>query len=330
MNIDRNIETKKAILQKIRQYSTIVVARHERPDGDAIGSSHGLAQILRCSFPDKTIVVSNMDKSEYLSFLETQETDPESLDYSQALGIVVDTAGLERCANKRITEVKELIKIDHHIDVTPYGDLSWVEDDRSSVCEMIASFQMTFPNELSCDKRAATLLYTGMVTDSGRFKYMETTGETLRVAGNLLDHGVETQILYANLYLENFDYFKFQSYVFDRMDITENGVAYLYVDKAMQEKFNLSREQASNSIEFLSKIKGSLIWLAFIDNPDGSIRVRLRSRFATVDKLANKYHGGGHANASGSTVYSLEEMKSLIADADRILGDFKKNNEGWL
>ncbi len=326
---NRNIETKKAILEKIRQYGTIVIARHERPDGDAIGSSHGLAQIIRASFPDKRVLVSNLDGSEYLAFLKTEETDPQSIDYSDALGIVVDTAGLDRVANKRISEARELIKIDHHIEVTPYGDISWVEDDRSSVCEMIASFQETFP-ELVCDKRAATLLYTGMVTDSGRFKYMETTGETLRLAGHLLDQGVDIQTLYANLYLEEYGYYKFQSYVFDRMNITENGVAYLYVDRAMQERFKLSREQASNSIEFMNKIRGSLIWMAFIDNPDGSIRVRLRSRFVTVDKLANGYHGGGHANASGATVYSLGEMQALVRDADELLGRYKSENEGWL
>ena len=223
-----------------------------------------------------------------------------------------------------------MIKIDHHIDVTPYGNTSWVEDDRSSVCEMIALLQHDFSDVLKIDERAATLLYTGMVTDSGRFKYAETTGDTLRYAGYLLDQGVDTQTLYANLYLESFDFFKFQAYVFGKMKITENGVAWLYVDNAMQEKFGLSREQASSSVDFMNKIKGSLIWLAFIDNPDGSIRVRLRSRFATVDKLANRYHGGGHANASGSTVYSLDEMNALIADADALLKDYKANNEGWL
>lgn len=327
---ERNLETKKAILDMIRSYDRIVIARHERPDGDAVGSSHGLAQILRISFPEKNIVVSDQDSSEYLAFLNTEEAEPGSIGLENALAIVVDTAGLDRCANKNIQKAKAIIKIDHHINVTPYGDIEWIEDDRSSVCEMIADFQQTFRNELKIDTRAATLLYCGMVTDSGRFKYAETGGDTLRNAGYLLDQGVDTPTLYANLYLESFDFFKFQAYVFGKMKITENGVAYLYVDNTMQEQFHLSREQASSSVDFMNKIKGSLIWLAFIDNPDGSIRVRLRSRFVTVDKLANRYHGGGHANASGSTVYSMDEMNALIADADALLKDYKQNNEGWL
>ena len=330
MNIDRNIRIKKAILEKIKGYNTIVIARHQRPDGDAIGSSHGLAHILRLTYPEKNIIVANNDISEHLAFLETEETDPESIDYTNALGIVVDTAGLNRVANPNITKAKELIKIDHHINVTPFGNLEWVEDDTSSLCEMIADFQYTFRDELKCDERAASLLFTGMVTDSGRFKYAETNGNTLRRAGYLLDFGIDMQKLYANIYLEDFNYFKFESHVFEKMQITPNGVAYVYVDKPMQEYFHLNREQASNSVEFMNKIKGSLIWLAFIENLDGSVRVRLRSRFVTVDKLANKYGGGGHANASGATVYSPEEMQALIADADKILADYKANNEDWI
>ena len=330
MDTERNIETKKAILAKIMEYDRIIIARHQRPDGDALGSTHGLAQILRRSFPQKTIIVSNVDRSDHLEFMDTQESNPESIEYPDALAIVLDTAGLNRVANPHITEAKEVIKIDHHIDVTPFGDISWTEPDRSSVCEMVVAFQYTFRDRLKCDLRAATLLYTGMVTDSGRFKYMETSGETLRLAGYLLDFGVNSQNIFAHLYLEDFVYFKFQSSVFDKMTITENGVAYLHVDQTMQDYFHLTREQASNSVDFMNKIKGSLIWLAFIDNPDGTIRVRLRSRFITVDKLANKYGGGGHANASGATIHSKEEMMALIADADEMLKNYKADNEGWI
>ncbi len=330
MDTSRNADKKNAILEKIRQYDKIVIARHERPDGDAIGSSHGLAEILRLSFPDKKIIVSNQDCSEYLAFLETEETDPDSVDYSDALGIVTDTANMERCANKRITEAKELIKIDHHIDIAPFGNIGWVEDDRSSVCEMVASFMYTFRDVLECNLRAATLLYMGMVTDSGRFKYKETKGDTLRLAGYLMDMGIDTETLHANLELETFEFFKFKAFIYEKMKITENGVAYLYVDKAMQQRFHLTREQASNSVDFMNKIRGSLIWIAFIDNPDGSIRVRLRSRFITVNTLANQYGGGGHANASGATVHSIDEMNALVNDADNMLKDYKASNGGWL
>ena len=98
----------------------------------------------------------------------------------------------------------------------------------------------------------------------------------------------------------------------------------------MQKKFNLSSEEASSAVSYMDSIKGSLIWLAFIENQDGSIRVRLRSRFVTVSEVAENYRGGGHACAAGATVYSKKEMKKLIAEADERLKNYKENNEGWL
>ena len=81
---------------------------------------------------------------------------------------------------------------------------------------------------------------------------------------------------------------------------------------------------------YMDSIKDSLIWIAFIEADDGSIRVRLRSRFVTINEVAEKYNGGGHDCASGATVHSRKEMKALIADADARLADYKANNEGWL
>ena len=142
--------------------------------------------------------------------------------------------------------------------------------------------------------------------------------------------GIDTDTLYARLYLEDFDYIAFKAYIYKRIKMTENGVAYIVVDKKMQEKFSLSREDASNVISFLDSIRGSIIWLAFIENDDGTIRVRLRSRFVTVNELASKYHGGGHDCASGATVYSKKEMNSIISDADMLIKDYKSTHEGWL
>jgi phosphoesterase RecJ-like protein len=194
---------------------------------------------------------------------------------------------------------------------------------------MVAEFYYTFKDELKIDKEAATYIYTGMVTDSGRFRFRSVSGDTMRLAGMLLDQDIDVDTLYANLYMKDFDDFKFNAYVYNQLKITENGVAYVFVDKAMQEMFSLTSEKASSVVSLMESIKGSLIWLAFIENDD-SIRVRLRSRFVTVSEIGEKYHGGGHACASGATVYSIEEMNSLISDADSRLKEYKENNEGWL
>ncbi|MCR5823379.1 MAG: bifunctional oligoribonuclease/PAP phosphatase NrnA [Lachnospiraceae bacterium] len=328
---NKNLDIKKQILDKIKEYDRIIIGRHFRPDGDAVGSTMGLATILRESFPKKEIFVVNEDYSDYVAFLDDDKTVLSDDAYANALFIAVDTGTVDRLSNKKYPLAKELVKIDHHVDNAPYGDISWVEDWRSSACEMIVDLALTFKDELKVTKRAAECLFTGMATDSGRFRFASTSGETMRLAGFLIDFGLDLETIYSNLYLEDFDYFKFQAYIFGQMKITENGVAYVVVTREMQKEWNLTNEAASNVISLLNSIKGSIIWLAFIENPfDDEIRVRLRSRFVTINKLGEKYGGGGHENAAGATVHSHEELMQLVEDADSISKEYKANNTGWL
>lgn len=319
-----------AILNKIKEYDRVLIFRHFRPDGDAIGSTKGFQRILQLTFPEKEILLQNADFSEYLAFLGGEDAILEDEKYSNALGIVLDTATGARISNQKYKLCRELIKLDHHIPVESYGDMEWVEEERSSTCEMVAAFYDALKDELKIDVQAATYIYAGMVTDSGRFRFRSVSGETMRLAGMMLELGVDTDILYAHLYLKDFNSFKFESHAHGKMKMTESGVVYLYVNKAMQEKFSLTGEQASASVSFMESIKDSLIWMAFIDNEDGSIRVRLRSRFVTVSELAERYHGGGHACAAGATVYSKKEMQALIKEADALLREYKATHEGWL
>lgn len=323
-------EQMQSIFDAIKAHEKIAIFRHKRPDGDAVGSTKGLCEILRLTYPEKDVRVLNCDYSDYVSFLGDEDHDAEDSFYSEALGIVIDTGTQERISNPKYKDCKKLVKIDHHINIEPYGDLCWVEEERSSASEMIAAFYNCFSDELKINTYAATCIYTGMVTDSGRFRFRSVSGETMRLAGLLLEQGVDTDVLYARLYMKDFHVFKFQSYVYKKMKITQNGVAYLYVDSAMQKKFSLTSEEASACVSYMDSIKGSLIWLAFIENKDKSIRVRLRSRFVTVNQIAERYHGGGHACACGATVYSKKEMKALIQEADIALKDYKETNEGWL
>ena len=328
MNKDKML----AILNKIKAYDRIIIFRHFRPDGDAVGSTKGLQRILQLTYPEKEIYLQNNDFSDYLSFLGGEDEPLADEMYADALGIVLDTATEKRISSPKYELCKELCKIDHHIDIAPYGDYAWVEDLRSSTCEMIVHFYNTFQDELKIDAQAATYLYTGMVTDSGRFRYRDVSGETLRLAAILLEQGIDTDRIYANLYLEAYGYLKFKAHVYQRMQVTENGVAYLYVDKAMQEEFNLSLEAASASISCLDSIRGCICWAVFVDNGDaeGSIRVRLRSRFVTINELAEQYRGGGHACAAGATVYSQEEIRELLEKADALVKEYKETHEDWL
>lgn len=325
-----NLTVSNEILETIKSYDRIIIFRHKRPDGDAVGSTMGLAKILKLSYPEKDIRVINSDYSDYLSFTEREDEDiPDEL-YKSALAIVVDTATAARISNQKYALCDKVVKIDHHIPVENYGDINLVEEEFSSACELVTAFYAHHKDELKIDRDAATFLYLGMVTDSGRFRFESVKGDTMRYAGMLLDCGIDTDTLFANLYMRDFDSFKFESYVYKKMKITENGVAYIYVDKKMQEKFNLSSEAASSSVGYMDSIKGSLIWCAFIENEDGSTRVRLRSRFVTISDIAERYNGGGHACAAGATVYSRRQANQLIRELDSHLKEYKSTHEGWL
>jgi len=316
-------DVKRLILAKIREYDTIIISRHKRPDGDAVGSTLGLSLILKETYPDKKIYLDNIDRAEYLAFLGDEGPRPEESEYENALVIVLDTGTSDRIANPLAGKGRELIKIDHHVCELPYGDICWIEEERSSVCEMITDFYRTFRDELKITKEAAECLYTGMVTDSGRFRFRGTDGNTLRLAGLLLDAGVDFERIYSILRAETVETLKFDAYLTQKIRLTENGVAYLHVTKALRKRRGISLEEASDTVSLMEHIKGSLIWIAFIENDDKSIRVRLRSRFVEVREIASKYRGGGHACASGATVYSSAEEAALLRDADELLGRYK-------
>ncbi|MBR0407721.1 MAG: bifunctional oligoribonuclease/PAP phosphatase NrnA [Clostridia bacterium] len=327
-----NREMTRTIVDTIEAYPTIFLFRHARMDGDCAGASKGLKEMLRASYPDKTVLLVDAQQSDFLAFLGPDDDPVPDEAYQDALAIVVDTADRERISNQKYALCREIIKIDHHIEMDVYGDLNWVEPERSAVCEMIAELYWENRDRLVMTREAATYIYLGMVTDSGRFRYGGVNGDTLRLAGMLLDQGIDTETLYANLYLHSYETLKFRACVYERMERTEHGVAYIYVSREMQRRFGLNFESASNVISYLENIRGCLCWLAFIetDPPEEGIRVRLRSRFMTVDKIANLHHGGGHANASGATVYSREEMQALIREADEAARDYKETNTGWM
>jgi len=326
-----NSQIKELIYNKIKQYNTVLLFRHIRPDGDCIGATKGLRGLIKYTWPDKEVYIVDSSHSDLLDFMGVDTYPSSDTIFKDALAIVLDTASLSRISNDMHSSCKEIIKIDHHIPVDNYGDYSWVEEDRSSCCEMIVDFAMTFKDYLKINSETATYLYTGMVTDSGRFKHNDVSGNTLRCAAFLLDIGVNTEELFARLYLEPYEVLKFKSKVYENLSITDDGVAYIYVDHEMQEEFGLTNERASGAINMLDSIKGAICWIAFIESGDDtSIRVRLRSRFMPTNTLAEQYGGGGHAFASGATLNSKDQIKEFLSKANSMVKEYKENNEGWI
>ena len=176
---DMYLDIKKQILDEIKQNDSIIIVRHVRPDGDCIGSSFGLREILKASFPDKKIYSVGDGMPEYLGFLGKEDNISEDI-YKESLVIVVDTATSKRIASPLYNQGKKVIKIDHHIPVDDYGYINYVREDYPACCQIIADLALTFPSDLVLNEQAAKCLYTGLVTDTGRFRFRSVNSKTMR------------------------------------------------------------------------------------------------------------------------------------------------------
>ena len=186
MTEDKFFEIKKQILIEIKKWDKIIIHRHERPDPDALGAQEGLAELIRTSFPEIEVFTAGVDNRTLKYF--TPMNPPEKSDYDEALVIVVDTANPPRIDGKEaLVHENKVIKIDHHPDEDPYGDIQWVDPTASSCSEMIADFWQTFPDELVLSNEGARLLYGGIVGDTNRFLYDATTPKTMRLAVALME-----------------------------------------------------------------------------------------------------------------------------------------------
>lgn len=322
---EEKIDLKQLIYNEIEAHDSIIIARHVRPDGDCIGSAFGLREVLTASFPNKKIYCVGDGVPEYLSYLGEEDNVNDEL-YSESLVIVVDTATGNRIACEKYKEAKKLIKIDHHISVDNYAEINYVIEESPACCQIIADFVKTFEEKLVMTKFAAKCLYTGLVTDTGRFRFRSVDANTMRIAAYLLDKKIDTEQIYTNLGVKSPESFKLQGYIYQNFKVTQSGVAYAYITKKLMKKFNASVEDASNLVNCLDSIKGSLIWILFVEY-DNEIRVRLRSRYIPVVGIGEQFNGGGHANACGATLAKEKDIKTLLDVADKQLAQFKEENK---
>lgn len=311
---------KKQILDTIEAYDTIVIHRHIRPDPDAIGSQGGLAEILRTSYPEKNIHVVGSEEPS-LSFLNKME-DIQDAAYDGALVIVCDTANAPRISDERYSKGDKLVKIDHHPNEDPYGDLIWVDTSASSVSEMIYEFyEYGKDRGLILTDRAAFLLYAGIVGDTGRFLFDNTTEKTFRVAADLRKYDFPITTLYTELDKIKLNVIRLQGHVLQSFEMRSSGAAQIRLDSGILEKFKATASEGSQLVNAISNVEGIKAWVFFIEEPD-EIRVRLRSKGPVINGLAKKYGGGGHPMASGASIYTWEEAEALVKDLDEMCRNY--------
>lgn len=312
---------KAKILEKIKQYETIIIHRHVRPDPDAYGSQGGLAEILRASFPNKRIFTVGKKESSLDYLFQPDKINDET--YRGALVIVTDTANEARICDERHHLGDLLIKIDHHPNEEPYGDILWVDTTASSCSEMIYEFYLEFQNEgLKMSDEAARLLYAGIVGDTGRFLYPSTTEKTFSYASELINYNFDRTELFDRMYEMAPNLIKLHGYVLQNFNINDNGVAYMVLGKELMQQFGTKPSDASLLVSTLGNVVGISAWVFFIEEDD-QIRVRLRSKGPVINMLARKYNGGGHPLAAGASIYSWDEMENVIKDLDEVCAQAK-------
>lgn len=310
------------ILTAIKQYETIIVHRHIRPDPDAYGSQGGLTAILKESFPEKKIFAVGQEEPT-LNFLRRLDVIEDEV-YKGALVIVCDTANQERIDDHRYTMGDKLIKIDHHPNMEPYGDLLWVDTTASSCSEMIYEFYLKGKESgLKMNDEAARLLFAGIVGDTGRFLFPSSTEKTFAYAGELIHYNFSRTELFDRMYELDPKIIKLQGYILQNFVLQANGVASVKITKDLLKEYDARPAEASLLVGSLGDVKGIKAWVFFIEE-DSQIRVRLRSKGPVINVVARKFNGGGHPLASGATIYSWDEVEQVVNELGKVCEAYSK------
>ncbi|KUP06665.1 oligoribonuclease [Bacillus coahuilensis m2-6] len=314
---------KQLILDQIKQYDTIIIHRHVRPDPDAYGSQGGLAEVIQASFPEKNVyTVGEEDPSLY--YLRRLDSISEE-HFHGALIIICDTANQERICDRRYELGDKVIKIDHHPNEDPYGDLLWVDTSASSCSEMIYEFyQFGKDQGLTLSDEGARLLFAGIVGDTGRFLYPSTTQKTFDIAGDLIKYNFDRNELFDNMYEVDEKVLKLQGYILQNYVRKDNGAAHVSLTKELLQEFDVNPSEASQLVSILGGVKGVKAWVFFIEESD-QIRVRLRSKGPIINTIAKRYNGGGHPLAAGASLYKWQEVEAVLLDLDHALEKEEKN-----
>lgn len=305
------------VLQEIRAHDRIIIHRHTNPDGDALGSQIGLKHILRENFPEKEIYTVG-DASRRYGFMEDSATDTlEDSLFADALSIILDTSAKALISDDRYTLAKRTVRIDHHIFCEKIADVEVTDTSFESCCGLIAALAMECGLRLT--PLAAKSLYTGMITDSGRFRYDSVSSQTFRLAAFLTEQPFTTTDIYRNLYADDFSFIRLRAQFVLKINFTERNVAYIYTTaeevKALDaDLFSISR----GMVNTMSDIRGVDVWVNFTES-DSGVLAELRSSVYNINPIAVKYGGGGHAKASGATLKDREEAMQMLRDLDALV-----------
>ena len=300
------------IKEAIEKYDRIIIHRHSNPDGDALGSQIGLKNIIKENYPNKEVYTVG-DSSKRYGFMEDSATDTIPDEYYQgALAFVLDTSAVALISDDRYKSADMIIKMDHHIFTEKYADIELIDTSFESCCGLIGMFAMQ--TGLRLNPLAAKSLYTGMITDSGRFRYDSTSSQTFTVASFLMQQKFSTNEIFVNLYADELPFIQLRAKFVLKITKTDAPVAYIYTTLEEANSYNADTFTISRGmVNTMGDIKGIDIWVNFTETENG-VLCELRSNKYNINPIAVKYGGGGHQKASGATIKNREEAMAMLND----------------
>ena len=302
------------IVRAIEAYDTVILHRHTTPDGDALGSQIGLKHLILENYPGKTVYTVGDAAMRYAFMADSVMDDIPDSAYKDALAIILDTSGRTLISDGRYALAKTTARIDHHLFIEQIAQIEVTDSSFESCCGLVA--QMALECGWRLNLTAAQSLFTGMVTDSGRFRYDSTSERTFRLAAFLMEQPIDTAAIYRDLYVSDLEQIKLRARFVEKIRLTEKGVAYIYTTREEMKTvgtdlFSISR----GMVNVMNDIKGVDIWVNFTEAEQG-VLCELRSSEYNINPIAVKYGGGGHMKASGATLKNREEAMAMLADLD--------------
>lgn len=313
-----------AIIEKIKEYGRIIIHRHNNPDGDALGSQLGLKNIIIDSFPGKEVYVVG-DGAGRFGFMEGSKMDEIGDEmYKGALAIILDTSASALISDSRYKLAECTARIDHHIFCEKIADIEVTDTSYESCCGLITA--MAIEGGLTVGNLAAKSLYTGMVTDSGRFRYDSTSANTFRMASFLRERDFDTNDIFRNLYSDDFKFIRLRAQFVLKINFTDDGVAYIYTTKDELGTYGVDTFSISRGmVGTMSEIRGVDAWVNFTET-EGGVLAEIRSSKYNINPIAVKYGGGGHAKASGATLKDREQAMAMLEDMNKLVRENKNAN----
>lgn len=305
----------KKILETIKQYDTIIVSRHSRPDLDALGSQLGLKHLICDNFKDKVVyAVGDIAKPCFLG--EMDEIDDST--YENALVIYTDVSVDNMIAKIPYYKAKKVLCIDHHKNECNLENAdAYYDRNAAAAAQIIAKFAIE--NNLYISNKAAQCLFAGIISDSNRFNF-SLTKDLFDVVGKLIETGFDYQSVYNTMYTDKIANVKMRAYFASKFEVSENGVAYLLNDASVFDLFKVDFFSISRGVvNVMANLEGVKIWCNFTEDPiNHKVCCEFRSKSIIILPVAIKYGGGGHNNACGATVESFEVVKQILKDMDEL------------